>query len=429
MKIPFHMRVYLEVDMELIRKVLAVTIKELLVIFTGDRGTLIGLFVLPLAISILSGAVFGGEASSIHIPVAVVNQDAGDYGDMIVEVLKDIKELSLDFQSAPAQAEDKVALGDFMAAVIIPPDFSQNIDDYASTEITVTIDPAQAQYGRIVTTIIEEISGALAIQGEIRYGIREVLADMGLDETLNPDVFRASQAQTEGVIFTQMQHLQTDEPIQLQRVDVKGEDVFSWEDNLFALTLPGLTVLFAFFVIPSLATELIKEKELGSLRRLVASPLPRGALIGGKVLAYTLMVLIQVVLVFGIVAVFFDMPLGSSPLGLLAVTIALGLSATTLGMLVSALARSRDQATSIGMLLIFVLGILAGNFNPDTAPFRGEGFMAKVSFYTPQAQSMIAYHTLMITHGTLVDVLPYVGYLLVLSLGFFLIAIWRFRFE
>jgi ABC-type multidrug transport system permease subunit len=76
-----------------------------------------------------------------------------------------------------------------------------------------------------------------------------------------------------------------------------------------------------------------------------------------------------------------------------------------------------------------VLGILGGCFNPDTAAFRGEGFMAKLSYYTPQAQAMMGYHTLVILKGALTDVLPYVGYLLGISLIFFLIAIWRFKFE
>jgi ABC-type multidrug transport system permease subunit len=100
-----------------------------------------------------------------------------------------------------------------------------------------------------------------------------------------------------------------------------------------------------------------------------------------------------------------------------------------MGMLVAVLARTRDQAVAIGMLLIFVGGILAGCFNPNTAPFRGEGFIAQVSYYTPQAQAMIAYHTLIILQGSLVQVLPYVGYLLALSLIFFLIASWRFKYE
>jgi len=415
--------------MDAIRKTLAVTLKDLQILAFGDRGTLFAIFILPLAITILSGAIFGGGDSAINIPIIVVNQDEGGYGASIVEVLKDIKELSLATAETPSAAEDQVATGDYMAAVIIPVDFTQNIDDYVATEITVSIDPAQASYGQIITAIIEEIAGSMAIQGEIRYGIREVLTDMGLDEAASPDVFRASQAQTEGVIFTQMQHLQTDEPIQFQRVDVKGVGVFSWEDSIFALQLPAMTVMFAFFVIPALSTELIKEKEVGSLRRLIASPLPRGALVGGKIIAYTFLVILQVVLAFGVGAIFFDMPLGNSPLGLVLMTIALGVTATSLGMLVAALARSRDQATSIGMLLIFVLGILGGCFNPDTAAFRGEGFMAKVSYYTPQAQAMIGYHTLVILKGTLADVLPYVGYLLGISLIFFLVAIWRFKFE
>lgn len=415
--------------MDTIRKTLAVMVKELQIIFLGDRGTLISMFVIPFVLAMLSGAIFAGEENTINIPVIVVNQDSGDYGRNIVEVLMDIEELSMERGESPAAAEASVANGDFMAAVIIPADFTQKIDAYETTEVTVSIDPAQAQYGHIITSIIEEISGGLAIQGEIRYGIREVLADMGLEEDANPEVFRASQAQTEGVIFTQMQRLQTDEPIQLQRVDVNGVGVFSWEDNIFALTLPGFVALFAFFVIPALSTELIKEKEQGSLRRLVASPLSKGALIGGKVLAFTLLVIIQVVIVFGLVAIFFDMPLGNSLPGLLLITISLGLTATTLGMLVAAFARSRDQANSIGLLLVFVLGILGGCFNPDTAPFRGEGFMATISFYMPQAQAMNAFHTLMILGGGFGDILPYVGYLLAVSLAFFVVAVWRFRYE
>ena len=49
--------------------------------------------------------------------------------------------------------------------------------------------------------------------------------------------------------------------------------------------------------------------------------------------------------------------------------------------------------------------------------------MATVSYYTPQAQAMIAYHTLVILNGSLADVLPYVGYLFLISLAFFLVAI------
>jgi len=55
--------------------------------------------------------------------------------------------------------------------------------------------------------------------------------------------------------------------------------------------------------------------------------------------------------------------------------------------------------------------------------------MAFLSRITPQAQATIAYHTLLLQDGGLLDILPQLVYLLALSLVFFLIAMWRFKFE
>ena len=141
--------------MNAIRKALAVTLKDLQIIAFGDRGILISIFILPIAISIFAGAIFGGGDAGINIPVIVVNEDSGGYGDTIVEVLKNIEELSLQNTATISTAEEKVTTGEFMAAVIIPSDFSQSIDAYQTTEVTVSIDPAQAQYGHSITTIVE----------------------------------------------------------------------------------------------------------------------------------------------------------------------------------------------------------------------------------------------------------------------------------
>jgi ABC-2 type transport system permease protein len=412
--------------MDVIRKTLAVMAKDLRVI-AQDRAYVISMFIFPVLIALLNSMSSGGS-QGIQLPVVLVNQDSGGYGAAILNVLEQIPELDSQRMEAPDQAEQQVASGGPLAAVIIPAEFSQRIDDYQAAEITVILDPAQVEYGRIITSILDEISASLAIQGEIRYGIRQVLADSGLDSAANPELARAAQAQVEGVIFTQLAQMETDAPIQVERQVIKGKQVFSW-DNIAVLMLPALTVMFAFFITAAMSTDLIKEREAGSLRRLVAAPLPRGALIGGKVLAYTLVVVIQVAIIFLIGALAMDMSFGNSPFGLILITLSLGLVATTLGMLVASLAKSVEQAGSISLVLIFVLGFLSGSFAPQTAFYRGEGFMALLSRLTPQAQATIGYHTILLQGGGVVDILPQVVYLLGLSLVFFLIAIWRFRFE
>lgn len=413
--------------MDRIYKTLAVAAKDLRTML-ADRAYMISMFILPLAIGIFSASMSSGDGGGIHLPAIVVNQDQGSYGQSIPEILRGIEELDLLEMDSPTQAQEQVAAGEYLAAVIVPVDFTQRIDDYQPAEISVIVDPAQATYGRILTTIMEEIAGAMAIQGEIRYGIHEVLSGMGYDESASPEVARAAQAQVEGVLFTQMQRLEVDSPILLRKDTIQGDQVFVW-DSLYSLVLPSLTVMFGFFIVPAVAVGLLREREEGTLRRLVAAPLPRSALIAGKVIAPLLLVLVQVGLIFGIGALVFDMSLGQSPLGFLLVTVSLGLVATTLGLLVAAIARSIDQAGSISLLVIFGFGILGGGLTPTFPLYRGEGFLALMSRLTPQAQAQIGYLNLFIHNGEVADVLPQAAYMLGLALLFFLVAVWRFKFE
>lgn len=412
--------------MDTIRKALAVMVKDLKVL-SSDRGFLISMVIFPLIVAFINGAA-NPAGQGINIPVIVVNQDTGTYGATISQILKEINELELSESNSPDEADEKVGNGEFIAAILIPADLSQRVDDYLPAEITIILDPAQVEYGQILTTVMEEVAGALAIQGEIHYGVRIALADIGINEGADPALWRAAQAQVEGVLFTQLQRMQTDAPIQIISESLQGEHIFKW-DKPFDLMLPGLAVMFAFFIMPALASELLKEKEAGSLRRLVAAPLPRAALIGGKVLAYLLVVVVQMALLFGVGAIFMGMGLGQSLLGLFLVIVALGLAATTLGMLIAAIARSVEQAATIGLLLIFVLGFLSGSFSPAAAPYRGEGFVAILSRYIPQSQATIAFHSLLLQNGGVLDVLPQVGYLFGLSLLLFGFTLWRFKFE
>lgn len=182
--------------MDAIRKALAVMAKDLRVV-SQDRAYVISMIIFPVLIALLNSMSSGGS-QGIHLPVIIVNQDSGEYGLIISNVLEQIPELDLERLDTPDQAEQEVASGGPLAAVIIPVDFSQRIDSYQRAEITLILDPAQVSYGRIVTTILDEISASLAIQGEIRYGIRQVLADGGVDLAADAELARAAQAQVEG---------------------------------------------------------------------------------------------------------------------------------------------------------------------------------------------------------------------------------------
>jgi ABC-2 type transport system permease protein len=127
------------------------------------------------------------------------------------------------------------------------------------------------------------------------------------------------------------------------------------------------------------------------------------------------------------------MPLGDSPLGLLALTLALALASTGLGMLIGSLARTRKQAGAIGTVLGFVL-FFASGLPPSSISRAGyesglEGLRLYLSQLTPHAHAYDGYLNMMISGAGLADILPNVLALLGFGLVFFLLGVWRFRFE
>jgi len=185
-----------------------------------------------------------------------------------------------------------------------------------------------------------------------------------------------------------------------------------------------------FFVVSSGASGLLSERETGTLRRLMAAPIPRSAIIGGKMLAYILLACAQAVVLLGVARIAFSMPLGRSPLGLALVTLATALTSTTLGMMLAALCKNSKQADNLGTLLGFVLGGLGGTIAVSPTPiFRSPGFMGMLSKLTPQAHAVDGFYRLMAENASVVQVLPQVGILLLMSGGFFAVAVRRLRFE
>jgi ABC-2 type transport system permease protein len=187
--------------------------------------------------------------------------------------------------------------------------------------------------------------------------------------------------------------------------------------------------MFIFFSVGWLAPSLLIERETGTLRRLLAATIPRGAIIAGKMLAFLLLACVQVVLVFAVASIGFDMPLGRSPVGLIVATLVVGLSSTALGVMVAALAKSANQAGSIGTILGFVLGGIGGCIGAQEPFVRAGGFLGIISSLTPQGHAVEAFYRLLAEGGALVDILPQLGILLAAAVVFFAIALWRFRFE
>ena len=87
--------------------------------------------------------------------------------------------------------------------------------------------------------------------------------------------------------------------------------------------------------------------------------------------------------------------------------------------------RTRSQADGVGVVLGLVMAAVGG----AVVPIPDEGFLHLASQFTPHAHAIEGYLKLTTQGDGVVAVLPQVALLTGVGFLFFLIAMWRFRFE
>ena len=420
--------------MKAIACTLSVTWKEIQLILK-DVGSLAIFFVMPLFLIVMLGGAnlqAGKAATSVLLDVCLVNEDKGSFGREVARaIVRDIDVLKVETLTSAAEAEAQVAQGKKKAAIIIPATFTKNIGDYTPTAIEVIVDPGDPDSASIVRGIMNEVVSEVTIWGEVQHGINTVLDESGALGRASDQQRQGMAAQTLGVIMTALDDMRKTPAIDVATEDLTGAKVTGGIEIIFALMFPGFTVMFIFLNVNWSSSSLVREREAGTLRRLLAAPVPRGAIIAGKMLAFMLLSCMQVVVLFGVGNAFFKMPLGQSPDGLVVLTLVVALTSTALGMLVAALAKSSGQAGNLGLILGFIMAGVAGCIGvlARVPLVRTEGLMGILANLTPHGHALDAYYSLMVEKATLVEILPQIGILLAMSVVFFLIAQWRFKFE
>jgi ABC-2 type transport system permease protein len=417
----------------MIGNTLAIAWKEFQVLFK-DKGSLALIFLLPL----LLGGMMGGahlsltgseEEAAILLHVSLVNEDSGAFGTEVAKAVESIDELAIEVYGTRAEAEQRVIEGEVAAAIVIPASFSADIDAHTPTSVVVIVDPGQPESASIVTGIMNKVVEEVTIWGEVQYGIHALLDESGLLTEASMEQQRAVGAQAMGAIMTTLSEVRRTPAIAVVSEDLEGMEVEGTWDYI-AIVFPGFAVMFIFINVGFSAPSLLTERESGTLRRLLAAPLPRGTVIVGKMVAYTFLACLQVLMLFAVARIVFDMPMGQSPVALVVLSFVAALVSAAMGMMIAGLAKSAKQANSLGVILGLVLAAIGGCIPmAGITPYRAEGAVGILSRLTPQAHALEGYYRLMLEKGTLVTILPQLGILLVFGVVFVLVATWRFKYE
>jgi ABC-2 type transport system permease protein len=293
--------------MKAIYYTLAVAWKEIQLILK-DRGWLVMLILLPLLIAGFIGGMNlavnssmseeGGQGG-ILLKVGLVNLDPGGFGTEVSKAIQDIDQLQVQVYSSADQAVEQVSQGEITSAILIPADFSEKINAYSPTEIEVMVDPAEPESASIVAGIMNQVVSEVGVWGEVQYGVRSIfeVRPAGPDQPRGAARHRSAEP---GRDHDRINALRRNPSILVISEDLQGAKIQGGIELFIAYVFAGLTVMFIFFIVAMCSTSLLGEREAGTIRRLLSAPVPRGAIIAGKTLAFMLLGCMQVITMFGV---------------------------------------------------------------------------------------------------------------------------------
>ncbi len=324
----------------MLRTILNLTWKEMLQLIR-DRVLLVFMILMPGIQLLMIAEATGAGVRGIRL--AVWDQEQSTLSQDLITALDNTDEFILTHRATSYQdLHDQVDRGDATVAVIIPSDFTRNLNRPGSrTTVSVIVDGTNAIVAGNVLS---------AMQGAVNGLIQDLAAA------------RSPGAAPAGI-------------------DLKVDPVFNPTLNFRVSTLPSQLSFITYQVVLVIAAVgLVRERELGTMEQLVVTPISRLQLVLGKGLMATIIGLINFILLVLILTWGFKVPLRGDLVLLAGLGILFIITEIGWGTLISIVTTSQQQA----ILLVFLLAMLEVTFSGYLVPTANmPWFMQFVAEFSP----------------------------------------------
>jgi ABC-2 type transport system permease protein len=197
--------------------------------------------------------------------------------------------------------------------------------------------------------------------------------------------------------------------------------------TLFDYQAPGLIVFALLMQVSSVAQDLTRESDRGTLGRLKLSNMRSFDLLFGTLLTWILIAVAQILLLLGVaVALGFSWADGANSIGLaVLVGIIGGIASISLGLLLAAFTTNERQAAQLGVLIAVPVSFLTGAFFPLPNEILGTAFGTTFQVYDllPWTQVADALRQVLIYGSGFGAVAVYVGFAIVLTAILFVVGV------
>lgn len=310
----------------------AMIIKELRLI-SKDRRSFLFLLFMPIIFIVMFGSIFNQDDGA-SITLRTVDQDQSPASKALIEQMKgimDVKQLSSDNFN---EQLDQIKQGQFSAMLVIPSGFEQSMKEGKAADIKLYQDPAAQT----------ETAPIQAILGSISANYREQkLTDLLMAKG-------NTKAQADAALAS---------PIHIENVSTTSDHL-----NMIDQVVPGMTVMFVFFIMITMARRFFEEKKTGLLSRIRTTRIKPLHYLIGMWFPFVLTVICQCAILFAFGHFVYDLKLGDIA-ALSAVVLSLSIAGTGIGLGLSFLVPGEGAAMVVTQIISMGGAMLGGLWVPS----------------------------------------------------------------
>lgn len=392
------------------------TIKKDLRILTRDRVGLTLMFIMPVVLAIVITSVQNSTFELVNenkIHLLLYNQDNKPVSQELESALDKVGMFNIHKLSDIKSTDDlksRINTKDALVAVVIPEHYSDEVlrkakavSKKALKDLNIPEDSTLHSTDTAVSvTVFYHPVMQQSFRKSINGGLQSALQVVQSKHIVKSLYYYVNDENIPDSLENQIVSNQT--PINEIAVSKSEEHVIP---NATQHNIPAWTIFAMFFIVISLGSSIVREKQSGSMIRLRTLPTNFGVALISKQMAYVIVAVLQAVVIFSIGKWLF--PLMGLPAlniphyigALLLVTIICGWCAASFAICVGVFADTQEQANGFGAVSIVLMAAIGGLIVPSFAMPASFRIVMQLS---PLHWCLEAYYGLFLEGGNLKDI-------------------------
>jgi len=326
-------------------------------LFTADKRGMLLAFLLPIALISLFAMAFGGTGKheSRAMELVIADEDKSAESKKIIDALDSLKEFEVAVTSLDT-AERLIKKGDENAVLVLHKGLSDSAKKDAPLPIELKYDAAREMetgilQGALTGSLMKIVGNKNMIKQAIENFDRQ---NPGIDSIAREMIHKQIAGTFSGDDNSQRQPMIKSTPLVAEAENSPG----------LVQAVAGTAIMMLLFSVAAMGASLLEEKQEGTLKRLLYSPLHPNNILFGKMISVNIISVIQLVVLFVFAWLAFGLNIFQNIPALLIMILATAFACSSFGVFLASIAKSRSQVQGLSTLIILTMSAIGGSMIP-----------------------------------------------------------------